>query len=195
MTKKVIQILLLFFILIEIPAFAPNISTDYSFVSIQKELHKQFLRDEDKKYQKNLRDFKRALAHRESGNNWKEYNPYGYIGKYQFGKAALEITGYGNVDFVSFMSNPSIFPEKDQDKAMDSLLSFNQLLLEPFIEKYSGRYIMDSVKITRIGLLAAAHLAGPGNVKRFLESNGQHNPIDQMGTALSDYLTTFGAHL
>jgi hypothetical protein len=175
-------------------AYAPNLGQDYSYVEIQTRLEQLYLLDQEIQYEENLRNFKHAIAARESGNNWKEYNPYGYIGKFQFGKAALQVTGYGHVNFVDFMDNPSIFPEKEQEHAMDSLLRINEYLLEPYIKKYSGKFLHDSVRITRTGLLAAAHLAGPGNVKRFLETQGKHNPSDRLGTSLSDYLTTFGAH-
>lgn len=174
--------------------FAPNMWPSYSYDEIQKDLRKQFLQDQEYIYRENLKQFKAEIAMRESSNNWKEYNPYGYIGKFQFGQAALEMTGFGHVSFVDFMNNPAVFPESDQETAMDSLLRYHEHLLRPYIEKFVGQYLQDSVKITRSGLLAAAHLAGPNNVKRFLKSNGKHNPSDQMGTHLSDYLTTFAAN-
>ncbi len=194
LTNKVIRIILLFLILGLGKSYAPNLWNDYSFDEIQNRLERLYLIDQEIKYQENLSNFKSAIAARESSNNWKEYNPYGYIGKFQFGKAALEVTGFGHVNFVDFMNNPSVFPEKDQEKAMDSLLHINEFILQPYIDQFDGEYLMDSVKITRTGLLAAAHLSGPGNVKRFLETKGRHNPKDKMGTSLSDYLTTFGTY-
>jgi len=149
--------------------------------------------DQEIMYQKNMREFKYAIAARESSNNWKDYNPYGYIGKFQFGKAAMQSTGFGHIEFVDFMNNPSVFPEYDQEKAMDSLLRINEYILRSYIAEFEGELFLDSIKITKTGLLAASHLAGPGNVKRFLKTNGRYNPQDQMGTRLSDYLITFGA--
>lgn len=189
---SLISILLLFS---HIRAFAPNMWSDFSYAAIQKDLRQQYFCDQEILFRKNLQNFKTELAFRESGNNWKQYNPYGYIGKYQFGKAALKTTGYGHVDFVRFMNNPSIFPERDQDKAMDSLLSLNAQLLKPYIDEFEGTLVLDSIEVTRSGLLAAAHLAGPNNVIRFLNTHGKHNPKDKMGTRLSDYLTTFAAKL
>lgn len=192
LTHKVIKILLLFLILGFGNSYAPNLWNDYSYQVIQNRLNKLYLIDQSILYQENLKNFKSAIAAKESSDNWKEYNPYGYIGKFQFGKAALELTGFGHVNFVEFMNNPSVFPEKDQEKAMDSLLHINEFILKSYIDEFEGEYLMDSIQITRTGLLAAAHLAGPGNVMRFLETNGKYNPSDQMGTSLSDYLTTFG---
>lgn len=149
--------------------------------------------DQEIMYQKNMREFKNAIAARESSNNWKNYNPYGYIGKFQFGQAALKSTGFGHVEFIDFMNNPSIFPENDQEKAMDSLLRINEFILRSYIAEFEDEIFLDSVRITKTGLLAASHLSGTGNVKRFLKTNGRHNPQDQMGTRLSDYLITFGA--
>jgi len=193
--KKTIFYSILFILLSisHIQAFAPNMWPDFSFALIQKELRNQYICDQELLYLRNLKSFKTELAFRESGNNWKEYNPYGYIGKYQFGKAALQVTGYGHVDFVSFMNNPAVFPEREQDKAMDSLLTINERLLKPYIDEYEGTLVLDTVEITRSGILAAAHLAGPNNVIRFLNTHGKHNPKDKMGTRLSDYLTTFAA--
>lgn len=142
-------------------------------------------------YDRALKDFKHALALRESSNNWRQYNPYGYIGKFQFGQAALDITGYGHISFTDFIDNPSIFPEKEQEKAMDSLLQFNAYILEDYINNYEGTFVYDSIPVTKIGLLAASHLAGPGNVIRFLNTKGRYNPKDRLGTSLSDYLETF----
>jgi hypothetical protein len=194
MKTTFIPILFVLMILTTVKTFAPNLPAEYSYQEIQEELNSRFLVDQEKLYKKNLRKFKEALAARESGNDWKQYNPYGYIGKFQFGQAALEITGYGHIKYSDFKKNPSIFPEKDQEKAMDSLLRINLKLLQNYIAQFEGREILDSVKITRTGLLAAAHLSGPENVKRFLDSHGEHNPTDKLGTSLSDYLTTFGAH-
>lgn len=188
-----IKLTIIFLLVLIQGVFAPNLRSDYSFTEIQAQLRKQYQIDQEIIYQKNLRHFKYALADKESANDWKNYNPYGYIGKFQFGKAALQSTGFGNIDFVDFMNNPSIFPEKDQEKAMDSLLRINQFILKDYINDYEGDFILDSIKITRTGLLAAAHLAGPGNVKKFLDTEGRYNPKDQLGTRLSDYLINFGA--
>lgn len=193
MIEKIIKTLIVLLFLVNQNASAPNMWSEYSYDEIQSELKSLYQIDQEIIFEKYIHEFKLAIASKESSNNWKNYNPYGYIGKFQFGHAALKSTGFGHVDFVDFMNNPSVFPEKDQDKAMDSLLHINEFVLGNYISEYEGQVYLDSIRITKIGLLAASHLAGPGNVKRFLKTNGSYNPQDQMGTRLSDYLVTFGA--
>ena len=36
---------------------------------------------------------------------------------------------------------------------------------------------MNGIEITESGILAAAHLSGAGNVKKYLRSNGKTKPI------------------
>jgi len=174
--------------------FAPSMHGAYDSNAILTRMIKENRLRDRLEYDRSLKDFKHALALRESSNNWRKYNPYGYIGKFQFGEAALDVTGYGHISYFDFIDNPSIFPEKEQEKAMDSLLMFNEFILEDYIQEYEGTVICDSITISKIGLLAASHLAGPGNVKRFLKSEGRYNPRDRMGTRLSDYLFAFGEY-
>lgn len=172
--------------------FAPNMPLSYDSDAILTKMIKEKVLRNRLSYNRSLENFKFALAQKESSNNWRKYNPYGYIGKFQFGEAALNMTGYGHISFYDFIDNPSIFPEKDQERAMDSLLHFNAYILKDYFQQYVGTMILDSVAVTRQGLLAASHLAGPGNVKRFLNTNGRYNPKDRLGTSLSDYLISFG---
>jgi len=173
--------------------FAPSMPEGYDSETIRKRMIKEIALRDRLSYNRSLADFKFALAQKESSNNWRKYNPYGYIGKFQFGQAALDVTGFGHISFIDFIDNPSIFPEKDQEIAMDSLLRFNAFVLKDYIYEYSGTCILDSIPVTKLGLLAASHLAGPGNVKRFLRTDGRYNPKDRMGTRLSDYLHSFGS--
>lgn len=140
-----------------------------------------------------LENFLNHLAYKESSNNPNVVNTLGYIGKYQFGRAALKEIGYGSLRISEFRKNPSIFPEEAQDEAIIMLLKINRKRLESTIEKYEGKYIA-GIKITEAGLLAAAHLAGASGVKRFLRTNGRYNPSDSYGTRLSDYLLEFSKH-
>jgi hypothetical protein len=190
---KKLVIIILIFILSPFPrmVFAPSMHQSYDSNAILTRMINEKRIRERIEYNRSIRDFKNDLAFRESSNNWRKYNPYGYIGKFQFGEAALDVTGYGHISFVDFIDNPAIFPEKEQEKAMDSLLMFNEYILKDYIEKYEGSLICDSIPVSRIGLLAASHLAGPGNVKRFLNTKGRYNPKDRMGTRLSDYLLAF----
>ena len=43
----------------------------------------------------------------------------------------------------------------------------------------------------RDGLRAVAHLGGKGGMKKFVRSNGEYNPSDELGTSLQDYYDKF----
>lgn len=45
----------------------------------------------------------------------------------------------------------------------------------------------------RDGLRAIAHLGGQGGMRRFVRSNGEYNPSDELGTSLSDYYARFSS--
>jgi hypothetical protein len=161
-----------------------------SFILLEK-MRIEIIKKDRAQYQLKYNRFKKTLAKHESNNNWKEYNQFGFIGKYQFGRSALDATGYGNITLDSFKSEPASFSEKDQEKAMDILLKINESVMKKSINKYVGMVILDSIRITRPGILAAAHLAGPANVKEFLDSFGEKNYKDRMGTRISDYVYLF----
>ena len=110
---------------------------------------------------KTQNDFLDALGHRESGNRYDVINKFGYLGKYQFGKATLKGLGY-NISPEEFINNPSL-----QEEAMIKLLQHNKKKLNKLITKYDGKTV-HGVLVTESGILAAAHLAGQGNVKKFL---------------------------
>lgn len=133
---------------------------------------------------------KRSIGKRESNGNWTIVNPYGYIGTYQFGRAALDATGYKHITIREFRKNPSIWPPEEQEKAMSKLLSLNKKVLTSYIAKFEGDTI-NGIVITESGLLAAAHLAGAGGVIKYLDSGGRHDPFDKNGTHLSTYLREF----
>lgn len=142
---------------------------------------------------KDLVKFLEQMAIRESGKDTLSVNKYGYLGKYQFGKAALKETGYEHVNKDKFKNNPKIFNEADQDKAMLRLLKLNNRRLYKLFKKYKGKTI-NGIKVTKSGMLAASHLAGVGNVMKFLESNGNINKHDAFGTSVSDYMQQFSGY-
>lgn len=138
--------------------------------------------------EREMKEFLEAVAYSESRGNPKAYNKYGYIGKYQFGYGTRKSTGFGYISYSNFVRNPSIWSEADQDTAMIRLLSKNERHLRDIIHKYNG-YILRGDTITKSGILAAAHLAGAGGVKKYF-TNG-YNPKDAYGTGLEDYLIRF----
>jgi hypothetical protein len=126
------------------------------------------------------------MAYKESRGMLHLVNPYGYMGKYQFGKSALRTVGI--YDFQEFLNNSNW-----QDKAFTALIARHKWILKKDIEKYSGR-IINGVEITESGLLAAAHLGGAGSVKKYLRSNGRRGFRDGFGTSISSYIRKFSGY-
>ena len=132
-----------------------------------------------------LDNFLDAIGFYESGNNYKAVNSLGYMGKYQFGKRTLKGLGY-DVSKSKFLNSPTI-----QEKAMMDLLSHNQHILRNYIDYWDGRKVNGKV-ITESGILAAAHLAGPSNVKKYFMHGKDFS--DAYGTKLTKYLYTFSGY-
>ena len=78
-----------------------------------------------------------------------------------------------------------------QEKAFVALLSRNKWELQDYITAFDGK-IVDGVKITESGILAAAHLGGAGSVKRFLNTDGKRKCKDNFGTSVRSYMRDFG---
>ncbi|MBT8263363.1 MAG: peptidoglycan-binding protein LysM [Bacteroidia bacterium] len=130
--------------------------------------------------------FKEALGFKESRNNYKTINEYGYMGKYQFGRGTLNMIGIYN-------SKRFLNDAKLQEQAFTAYTSRNKWILRRDIDRYVGRYI-DGVKVTESGILAAAHLAGAGNVKKYLRSGGEIGFSDAFGTSIRYYLKKFSGY-
>ena len=130
--------------------------------------------------------FKQALAVKESAGIYDLVNAYGYMGKYQFGRSTLRNVGV--YDFKDFLKNPAL-----QEEAIEALLSINKWELRKEIRNYSGR-VINGIKITESGLLAAAHLAGASSVKTYLRSNGKNGFRDGFGTSLKSYIKRFNGY-
>ena len=109
--------------------------------------------------------FREAVAFKESQGRYHVVNTLGYLGKYQFGMETLKTIGINNS--AAFLNSP-----KMQEEAFVALLSKNKWELQDEILKYDGR-VLNGIKITESGILAAAHLGGVGSVKRYLRSNGK----------------------
>lgn len=130
--------------------------------------------------------YKEAIAHKESLGRYKKINSIGYLGKYQFGTQTLKSIGI--VSSNDFLDNPDL-----QEQAFIVLLSKNKYELKNYIHYFEGK-VIDGVKITESGILAAAHLGGTGSVKRFLNTNGLRKCRDGYGTSVRSYLSDFGGY-
>jgi hypothetical protein len=127
--------------------------------------------------------FKERLAFKESACNYFVTNSLGYLGKYQFGSTTLVLMGIKNTN--QFLSSAKL-----QEVIFEMNIARNKWILRRQIKSFEGK-VIKNIKITESGLLAAAHLAGAGNVKCYLRSYGNSDVKDLYGTSLSDYLQIF----
>ena len=129
--------------------------------------------------------FKEFLGFYESGSDYKKINSLGYLGKYQFGRSTLKVLRIKKID--NFINIPEL-----QEKAFLMNVMRNKWILRREIERFSGKKI-NNILITESGIIAAAHLSGPGNVKKFLRNNCNNNLDfkDINGTKISDYIRIF----
>jgi hypothetical protein len=128
--------------------------------------------------------YKEAIGFKESQGQYKKINTIGCMGKYQFGMETLRSVGINNSS--SFLNSPNL-----QEKAFVALLAKNKWELKDVIEKYDGT-VLNGIKITESGILAAAHLGGVGSVKKYFRSNGKRYIRDTYGTSIRSYMRTFG---
>ena len=127
--------------------------------------------------------FREALAFKESRGNYFTTNTLGYLGKYQFGIGTLQLMGVYNAS--QFLMTPEL-----QEKAFATNLARNKWILRRDIPRFEGKRIK-GIEVTESGILAAAHLAGAGNVKKYLRSGGDLDVEDAYGTTIAYYLKKF----
>ena len=120
-------------------------------------------------HQNDFIGFKEKMGYRESRNNYFITNPYGHVGKYQFGKSALKFYG---VSQSEFLSSPAL-----QETVFYASLAHNK--------NFAG------ITVTESGILAAAHLLGAGSVKSFFKSDGKTEFADANGTSIINYMKSF----
>jgi len=132
---------------------------------------------------RNHNSFLYDMGFRESSNNYKSVNQFGYLGKYQFGRQTLNAIGFENISNREFLSNPYI-----QEEAMLILLKKNKRTLRRQIEKYDGQ-VVHNILVTESGILAAAHLGGAGNVKKWFRNGKVFR--DGNGTSITSYMIKF----
>jgi hypothetical protein len=130
--------------------------------------------------------FKEALAFKESQGNYFIINTLGYLGKYQFGIGTLQLMGVYNATL--FLNDPVL-----QEQAFHTNIARNKWILRKDIERFVGKNI-GGIEITESGILAGAHLAGAGNVKRYLRSWGAFDVADSYGTNIAKYMKKFSGY-
>jgi hypothetical protein len=130
--------------------------------------------------------FREALAFKESQGKYNAVNTLGYLGKYQFGKGTLERFNIYNTQ--KFLETPEL-----QEDAFIALCSVNKWILRKDIKRKVGKKI-NGIEITESGILAAAHLGGAGNVKKYLRSNGDKVFKDAYGSSIEYYIKKFSGY-
>ena len=129
--------------------------------------------------------FKEFLGFFESGSDYKKINRLGYLGKYQFGRSTLKVLRVKKIN--KFIDIPEL-----QEKAFLMNVMRNKWILRREIKRFNGKKL-NNILITESGIIAAAHLSGPGNVKKYLRNYGddKFDLGDINGTKISDYIKTF----
>ena len=155
---------------------APTVPTNI-VVEIENKPKVKILTD----YQK----FTDAMGNRESSNNYTVVNKFGYMGKYQFGKSTLRTLKI-KVTKEAFLNSPDL-----QEYAMQQNLLYNKRKLQKYIDKFEGQEI-NGILITESGILAAAHLGGPGSVRKYFRSGKITK--DGNGIKITNYMQRFSGY-
>ena len=152
--------------------------------------------------------FLNALGNRESGGDYGAVNQFNYLGKYQFGEAALIDVGYYRADGSSandwkagFWTGRDGVDSKAefladhaaQENAIRAYMVLQWSYLGP-MQKYDGQ-VLGGLKLTVSGLLAGAHLVGAGAVATVINSGGSIVPKDGNGVAVTEYIGQFAGYL
>lgn len=135
-----------------------------------------------------------SLTGTESGGNAGAFrtNTDGrsFGGLIQMGQARIDewaaATGNASMTPAEF----SALPAGEQKAA--SLWHIKDLIAQAEATGAIGSTI-NGVTVTLSGLVAVAHLGGGAGMRKFVESGGEYNPEDELGTSLTDYLSTHGS--
>ena len=134
---------------------------------------------------KGMNEFLHAMGHQESGNRYFVVNRFGYMGKYQFGKSTLRTLKI-KVTKEAFLNSPDL-----QEYAMQQNLLYNKKKLQKYIDRFEG-CLIDGILVTESGILAAAHLGGPGSVKKYFRSGKIAK--DGNGVKITNYMQRFSGY-
>ena len=161
-------------------------SINYDKLEEKEKLREEAEKFRIKKYHEDeLNRFLTDIGFRESGNRYDITNTWGYMGKYQFGKATLKGLGF-KVTRKEFLNNPQL-----QEEAMMALLLHNKEKLQKYIDVFDGQTI-NGMYISESGILAAAHLGGQGSVKKYFKNGRVFK--DAYGTKITSYMELFSGY-
>lgn len=159
---------------------------------------------------KNYLAFVDALGKRESNNDYKIKNQFGFLGRWQFGKARLYDLGY------------SINGYQPKGRPAKKIISENDFLTNPFLQdrlmkihvgqiarQIKQRFpaqlgkVIQGVPVSVSGCVAGVHLKGLGTTDPNAPNSKQGlrhfllwnlNPVDGNGTKISEYISKFGGY-
>ena len=134
---------------------------------------------------KNMDLFLNDLGHQESGNRYDIVNRFGYMGRYQFGNSTLRTLKI-KVTRDAFLNSPDL-----QEYAMQQNLLYNKKKLQKYIDKFEGKEYK-GILVTESGILAAAHLGGPGSVRKYFRSGKVAK--DGNGIKITNYMQRFSGY-
>ena len=137
------------------------------------------------------RSYLGTLGKKESGNNYGIVNTLGFLGKYQFGYAALRDIGYvnSNANSNSDLNNPSVWTGKNSAISKEAFLRQPETQ-EAAIVLYTNKnysYLVPTIPLSRLpsdeigGWLMCAHLGGHNNAKKLYTDNIPF--VDAYGTS------------
>jgi hypothetical protein len=129
--------------------------------------------------------FMARIAELESGAaSYSAINQYGMLGRYQFDPNTIKFLGF-NVTDEEFLNNPSL-----QDSVMVTYMKFNYNELKSLIEEYEGT-TRNGVVLHNATILAGAHFAGPGGIKKYILSTSGEGRVDGNGMTVKRYIKNF----
>ena len=158
---------------------------------------------------KTTNDFYYALMMKESSGNAHVLNKFGFAGLFQMGEMALDDAGYydsrdgttgindwrgtwkgkdGIYSLDGFLNDPQV--------QINAIISYHKVIWDHYLKNYhnyDGR-IINGIKITKSGMIAAAHLVGHNDLKKFLTSDGKDMSQDGNGVFCTKYLKDFSGY-
>ena len=133
--------------------------------------------------------FMRHISLAESGHNTTIVNQYGMLGKYQFAPTTMKGILGKEVTSEQFLQDETL-----QDKAMVTLMRRNRSFLRKVIREFNGQ-TLNGILVTESGILAGAHLVGPGGVLAyFYPEKYDATTVDRNGTTIENYMKKFAGY-
>jgi hypothetical protein len=155
-------------------------------------------------------DFINALGAKESSNNYRAVNQFGFMGRWQFGKPRLYDLGlsidgwHPNGRPVKTVLSKEDFLNSRQIQDMIMLKHVSQIknLAMQRYPEYLGK-VINGVTVTLSGMVAGVHLKGWGVSQKDVPNSKQGlrhfllygmDPVDGNYTKLSSYVQKFGGY-